>query len=123
MVLEALTGVKEQTKSCRECRLGRQLFLRWRGEFVERAPEIFATERSRADEQEQIVKESGTYFNNARPHQGIDQRIPGRAGLPQSPPTNGILTSRPVLRGLHHTCSRVAAQSVGRSQAQPPACR
>jgi transposase InsO family protein len=67
-----------------------------------------------------IVKEYGTYFNNSRPHQGIDQRIPCQAGLPESPPTNGILASRPVLKELHHTYSWVVAQSVGDSQAQRP---
>ena len=67
-----------------------------------------------------IVKEYETYFNNARPHQGIDQRIPCQPGLLESPPTNGILASRPVFKRLHHTYSWVAAQSAGHSQAQRP---
>ena len=56
VVLEELTGVKDKVEICREYRLSRQLFSRWRAEFVERAPEIFATERSRGDEQERIAE-------------------------------------------------------------------
>ncbi|MFW6116828.1 MAG: integrase core domain-containing protein [bacterium] len=68
-----------------------------------------------------IVKEYRTYFNNnARPHQGIDQRIPCQPGLPEPPPTNGILAATPVLNGLLHTYSWIIAQSVGHSQAQRP---
>ncbi|TET49123.1 MAG: transposase, partial [Anaerolineales bacterium] len=40
---------------CREYRLRPPVFSRWREEFLERAPEIFATERSRGDEQERIT--------------------------------------------------------------------
>ncbi|MGD1992926.1 MAG: hypothetical protein PVI59_07010 [Anaerolineae bacterium] len=67
-----------------------------------------------------IAKEYETYFNNARPHQGIEQRIPCQPGPPESPPVNGKPLSRPVLNGLHHTTSWVATQSVGHSQAQRP---
>lgn len=56
VVLEELTGVKDKAEICREYRLSRQLFSRWQAEFVERAPEIFATERSRGDEQERIAE-------------------------------------------------------------------
>jgi transposase-like protein len=56
VVLEELTGVKDKAEICREYRLSRQLFTRWRAEFVERAPDIFATERSRGDEQERIAE-------------------------------------------------------------------
>jgi transposase-like protein len=55
VVLEDLTGVKDRSEICREYQLRPQVFLRWRKEFVERAPEIFATERSRGDEQERIA--------------------------------------------------------------------
>jgi transposase InsO family protein len=67
-----------------------------------------------------IVKEYETYFNNTRPHQGIEQRIPCQQGRTESPPVNGKLVSRPVLNGLHHTTSWVATQSVGHNQAQRP---
>ena len=56
VVLEELTGVKDKAEICREYRLSRQVFSRWRAEFVERAPEIFATERSRGDEQERVAE-------------------------------------------------------------------
>ncbi len=56
VVLEELTGVKRQVEICREHRLSRQVFSRWRAEFVERAPDIFASERSRSDEQERIAE-------------------------------------------------------------------
>ena len=55
VVLEELTGVKDKADICREYRLRPQVFSRWREEFLERAPEIFATERSRGDEQERIA--------------------------------------------------------------------
>jgi transposase-like protein len=56
VVLEELTGVKDKAEICREYRLRPQVFSRWRAEFVERAPEIFATERSRGDEQKRIAE-------------------------------------------------------------------
>jgi transposase-like protein len=56
VVLEELTGVKDQAEICREHRLRSQVFSRWRKEFVEGAPEIFATEPSRGDEQERIAE-------------------------------------------------------------------
>jgi transposase len=55
VVLEELTGVKDKAEICRQYRLRPQIFSRWREEFLERAPEIFATERSRGDEQERIA--------------------------------------------------------------------
>jgi len=55
VVLEELSGVKDKAEICREYRLRPQVFLRWREEFLERAPEIFATERSRGDEQARIA--------------------------------------------------------------------
>ena len=55
VVFEELTGVKDKAEICREYRLRPQVFSRWREEFLERAPEIFATERSRGDEQERIA--------------------------------------------------------------------
>jgi transposase len=55
VVLEELSGVKDKAEICREYRLRPQVFSRWREEFLERAPEIFATERSRGDEQERIA--------------------------------------------------------------------
>jgi hypothetical protein len=67
-----------------------------------------------------IVKKYKTYFNHARPHQGIDQRIPCQPRPPGPPPVKGKLSSRPVLNGLHHNYSWLAAESVGQSNAQRP---
>jgi transposase-like protein len=55
VVLEELSGVKDKADICREYRLRPQIFSRWREEFLDRAPEIFATERSRGDEQARIA--------------------------------------------------------------------
>ena len=56
IVLEELTGIKDKANICREYRLRPQVFSRWREEFLERAPEIFATEPGRGDEQERIAE-------------------------------------------------------------------
>ncbi len=55
VVLEELTGVKSKAEICREHQLKPQIFSRWRAEFLDRAPEIFATKPSRGDEQERIA--------------------------------------------------------------------
>jgi len=56
VVLEELSGIKDKAEMCREYRLRLQVFSRWREEFLERAPEIFATKRSRGDEQERSAE-------------------------------------------------------------------
>ena len=55
LVLEELTGVKRGADICREHQLKPQVLSRWKAEFLDRAPEIFATKRSRGDEQERIA--------------------------------------------------------------------
>jgi transposase InsO family protein len=53
-----------------------------------------------------VIKEYVGYFNRARPHQGIGQRIPGGT-LPQpARPRRGRLIAVPVLNGLHHDYRR-----------------
>ena len=52
-----------------------------------------------------VVKEYGSYFNDARPHQGIKQQIPCRPGRLAAPPVNGKVVSHAVLGGLHHDYS------------------
>jgi putative transposase len=54
-----------------------------------------------------IVTEYVTYFNHARPHQGINQRIPYDPPLPADPA--GEMVGVPVLGGLHHDYRRQAA--------------
>jgi len=56
VVLEELIGFKDKAEICREYRLRPQVFSRWRQEFLERAPEIFAIKPSRGDEQERIAE-------------------------------------------------------------------
>jgi transposase len=56
VVLEELTGLKDKGEICREYRLRPQMFSRWREQFLERAPEIFATQSSRGDEEARIVE-------------------------------------------------------------------
>jgi transposase InsO family protein len=55
---------------------------------------------------ERVVKEYTAYFNQERPHQGIEQRIPDHYELPRSKPTSGRITSKTILGGLHHSYSR-----------------
>jgi transposase InsO family protein len=54
-----------------------------------------------------IVSEYITYFNQARPHQGINPRIPCASHLPDH--TEGEIVGVPVLGGLHHDYRRKAA--------------
>ena len=56
VVLEELTGVKDKAEICRKHQLRPQVFARWKAEFLERAPEIFATQPSRGDEQVRIAE-------------------------------------------------------------------
>jgi len=53
-----------------------------------------------------ILKEYTAYFNRARPHQGLGQRVP----QPQPPPppagSGGTVVAIPVLGGLHHDYQR-----------------
>jgi len=56
LVLEELTGVKRAADICREHQVKPQVLSRWKVEFLERAPEIFATKRSRGDEQQRIAE-------------------------------------------------------------------
>jgi putative transposase len=49
------------------------------------------------------------YFNRARPHQGIQQRIPEAYGLPGSSPNKRTrVIAVPILAGLHHDYQLVA---------------
>lgn len=52
-----------------------------------------------------VVREYVEYFNSARPHQGIEQKIP-EGNL--SKKTTGKIIAFPVLNGLHHNYKRAA---------------
>jgi transposase len=56
VILEELTGVKDKAEICREHQLRPQVFARWKAELLERAPEIFATQPGRGDEQVRIAE-------------------------------------------------------------------
>ena len=56
VVLEDLSGVKSPAKICREHRLRSQTLSRWKAEFLECAPMVFATKQSRSKEQERIAE-------------------------------------------------------------------
>jgi len=51
---------------------------------------------------ERVTKEYTAYFNQERPHQGIEQRIPDQYDLTRSKPTSGRTTSKAILGGLHN---------------------
>ena len=57
---------------------------------------------------QRVVNEYIVYFNQERPHQGIDQRIPDYFDLPRSNLTHGRITSKAILGGLHHSYNRTA---------------
>jgi putative transposase len=55
------------------------------------------------------VKDYVWYFNRARPHQGLGQRLPDPEGdLRLTTSTTRKIVSRPVLNGLYHDYRRAA---------------
>jgi transposase InsO family protein len=58
-----------------------------------------------------IMKQYQAYFNQARPHQGLDQRIPCPTEQSEEQPDRGKIISLPVLGGLHHDYQRRAGAS------------
>ena len=48
------------------------------------------------------------YFNKARPHQGLGQRIPANEGVGPPHETPAKVVTVPVLGGLHHDYRRAA---------------
>ena len=56
-----------------------------------------------------LLKDYVLYFNQARPHQGLRQRIPDPLLLSAPPPNqSGQVLSVAVLGGLHHDYQRAA---------------
>jgi putative transposase len=51
-----------------------------------------------------ILKEYVSYFNQARSHQAIGQRIPEQLVSPPGEPKAAKVIAFPVLNGLHHDC-------------------
>ena len=56
----------------------------------------------------QTLKQYQAYFNQARPHQGINQLIPGPVEQSEEQATKGETISQPVLGGLHQDYQRRA---------------
>ena len=43
-----------------------------------------------------------SYFNRARPHQGLEQKIPAPVTPPSIPEVDRQIVALPILGGLHH---------------------
>lgn len=56
VVLKDLTGAKSRAELCREHQLKSQMISRWKSEFLERAPMVFETKRSRDKSQERTAE-------------------------------------------------------------------
>ncbi len=54
------------------------------------------------------LREYVQYFNDARPHQGIQQRIPTSSEPTHLVHGHGAVQAIPILGGLHHDYRRVA---------------
>jgi len=60
-----------------------------------------------------VLREYVAYFNTARPHQGLRQRIPAPTEVGTlRPESGGPVRAVPVLGGLHRTYQRVASVSI-----------
>ncbi len=55
-----------------------------------------------------VIREYVEFFNQARPHQGIEQRIPEGTTYEESKQRTGKIIAFPVLNGLHHNCQQAA---------------
>ena len=55
-----------------------------------------------------VIKEYVKYFNQARPHQGIEQKIPEGNLSVREDERKGKIIAFPVLNGLHHDYRRAA---------------
>lgn len=54
VVLELISGAKSQAQACREYKLNPQMVLRWKTEFIEKAPQLFLTREEDSAEQARI---------------------------------------------------------------------
>jgi putative transposase len=58
---------------------------------------------------QRVLKAYVTYFNQARPHQGIQQQIPNSCGSSRSTLHEATkVVAVPILAGLHHDYRKVA---------------
>jgi putative transposase len=50
-----------------------------------------------------VIREYVAFFNNSRPHQGLDQQIPDPPSVPPlAEPVRRQVIGLPILHGLHH---------------------
>ncbi len=56
VVLEILPRLKSTAQVCREYDLKEQVVMRWKADFLERAPTLFAPDQDRSQEQARIAK-------------------------------------------------------------------
>lgn len=56
VVLEVLTRAKSMAQVCREYDLHEHVVLRWKAEFLDRAPQVFASDRAQSAEQARIAE-------------------------------------------------------------------
>ena len=56
VVLEVLTKLKSMAQVCREYDLKEQVVARWKAEFLERAPTLFAADQQRDQDQARIAE-------------------------------------------------------------------
>jgi transposase InsO family protein len=55
-----------------------------------------------------LLRKYVAYFNGARPHQGLGQRLPYPTTVSSARPRGGAVVARPILGGLHHDYQRAA---------------
>ncbi len=55
-----------------------------------------------------LIKKSVSFFNQARPHQGITQKIPEKIKSDGEEEQKGRIIAFPVLNGLHYDYQRAA---------------
>src|SRR5688572_28317726 len=79
VVLESLRGQKTDAQICREHEIAPDLLSRWRKQFLERAPQLFATDQTRSDEQAKTAE--------------LERLIGRLTGVGHSPAGNSPLTS------------------------------
>jgi transposase len=86
VVLEVLQGQKSQAQVCRENNIADELLSRWRQEFLERAPGLFASSRSALLEQqrnaelERLVGQLTLELNAAKKLSSLLTSHPARNG-------------------------------------------
>ena len=56
VVLEILTNLRTMAQVCREYDLKEQVVARWKAEFLERAPTLFASDRQRDQDQARVAE-------------------------------------------------------------------